>query len=594
MAHYNVFVQDSSPLFIYSPVGAWIDTPLESNDSPSLSFHATHVHGATVELDFVGTGVHVFSATVPTPGSYEVYIDGEKLLERVGPSSRPDSQLLLGSIAGLEMAPHTVTLVNSGETGDFLDLDRVEVESIVTSGSTPLSTATFDDTADEIQWGPGWVSTLGQSTFHNGTTHYTDQPDAKVNLSFEGDAIAIYGTTGSNMGNYVVTLDGRSHTFNGGSNGSARIPHDKTILYLANGLGAGRHELTITANPASLGKPQVFNIDLIKVFSGSSSSGPVLLPPVSPDTGTSSTLPPSVPTGSSYTSVISSTVFPGLMVLPTSTSSTLSPSLMHPPSTLPTLLSRASFESVQQDLALSVGSNDFKMMTSRGLIASAIVSAAIAGIGLIFFALFIWKRKTMDPPPYSDLEKGNGPDKKAVTIEPGEESPELPIQHAYETPPSPNEKDDPFADFAPYPQRRGSLAERMRGHSRKGSVASSMTANESVYNSYDLYRETLQKRALLTNSVISTDSTCRDSVSDCGSITKKTRGKYVESISSVHSDSGDSQYSQTSERIFINNVRMPPQFSTPIPPPFAVMSNRPKRMSPPRPPRVRDSLALPF
>jgi hypothetical protein len=61
MAHYNVFgesqnkswiyderlrgagdpVQDSSPLFIYSPPGAWIDTPLEFNDSPSLVRHAS-------------------------------------------------------------------------------------------------------------------------------------------------------------------------------------------------------------------------------------------------------------------------------------------------------------------------------------------------------------------------------------------------------------------------------------------------------------------------------------------------------------------------------------------------------------------------
>lgn len=47
-----------------------------------------------------------------------------------------------------------------------------------------------------------------------------------MNLSFEGDAIAIYGTTGAEMGNYVVTLDGQSQTFNGGSDGSFRTPHD--------------------------------------------------------------------------------------------------------------------------------------------------------------------------------------------------------------------------------------------------------------------------------------------------------------------------------------------------------------------------------
>lgn len=35
-------VQDSSPLFIYSPPGAWIDTPLKLNDSPSLVRHISY------------------------------------------------------------------------------------------------------------------------------------------------------------------------------------------------------------------------------------------------------------------------------------------------------------------------------------------------------------------------------------------------------------------------------------------------------------------------------------------------------------------------------------------------------------------------
>lgn len=594
MAHYNVFVQDSSPLFIYSPPGAWIDTPVEFNDSPSLSYHATHTQGATVKLDFVGTGVRVFSATTPTPGSYQVYIDGKGLPEKVGSSSKSDSQLLLGSIAGLEMGPHTVTLVNSGVTGDILDLDRIEVESVLGTGSSSLSTATFDDSVDEIQWGPGWVSAQGQSAFYNGTIRYTEQPDAQMSFSFEGGAIVIYGTSGVEMGDYVVTLDGQSNTFNGGSGGAARAPHDKTILYLANGLTVGRHELTITANPSSRGKPQVFNVDAIRVLSGSSLSGPNLLSPGSSNTGTSSTLPRPVPTGSSYTSLISDVVTSEFTPLPTSTPSTLPSSLMpSSSSTSPTLLPTAQFGSSQSDYAPRVASNGFTMATDKGVISSAVASAVIAGIGLIFFALFIWKRKTLDPPSYVDLEKANQQE-KGPTVGSGERSPELPIQPADKASPYPQENGDPFADFSPNNHYRD-LAERMRGHSRNESNASSMTANDSAYNSY---RETLQKRALLTNSISSIGSTCRDSVSDCDSndlarTGRRSRGKSVDSISSVHSD--DSRYSQTSVRITINDVRMPPQFAIPTRPPSAAfVPPRPNRMSPPRPPRVRDSLALPF
>ena len=210
------------------------------------------------------------------------------------------------------------------------------------------------------------------------------------------------------------------------------------------------------------------------------------------------------------------------------------------------------------------------MLTNKGVISSAIASAIIAGVGLIFFVLFMWKRKNLDPPSYTDLEKANKLDEKGPTIELGEKSPELPIQPADKTSLSFEEREDPFADFAPYAQYRESLAERTRRHSRNGSNASSITANDSAYN---LYRGTLQKRALLTNGVLSTDSTYRDSISDYGSkdfggTGPRSRGNSVQSILSAYSD--DSQYSQTSERIFINNVRMPPQFSTPTRPPSAV------------------------
>lgn len=589
MAPYNVLVQDSSPLFIYSPHGAWVDTPLQLNDSPSLSYHATNVQNATAKLDFVGTGVRVFSATIPAPGSYELYIDGQNLFDGVNSTPRLDSQRLLGSITGLEMGSHTVTIVNSGVSGGVLDLARVEVESTTNNEGSSLSTATFDDTFDEIQWGPGWVPALGGSTLYNATVHYTEQPDARMSFSFEGDAIAIYGTSGTQMGYYVVTLDGESDTLNGGSDGLVRINHDETVLYLANGLGPGRHELSIAANPSSLGDPRVFNIDCIRVISDASSGGPVVLPPGSP--GTSSTLPAPVSTGSNYNSVISSTVFPTPTPLTTSTLSTLSSSLM--PSSLttsPSLYPTAAFDNAQSNHALRAASSNssYRIVTDKWVVSSAILSGVIAGVGLIFFALFIWKRKDLDPPSYMDLEKAGKLNEKGQKMASGENSPELPMQAADENSP---EGDDPFADPTAYGRYRshGSLAERKRGHSRNVSNASSATVRESAYDSY---WETLHKRAQSTGSFASIDSTCRDSVSDCDWKDRGQADGSVGSLSSVYSEA--SQYSQMSERIFVDDVRMPPQFSTPIRPPSVVSLPRSRRMSPPRPPRVRESLALPF
>ena len=228
------------------------------------------------------------------------------------------------------------------------------------------------------------------------------------------------------------------------------------------------------------------------------------------------------------------------------------------------------FSSFQTNHTLQAASDNFKVLTNKGVISSAIASAIIVGIGLIFFALFMWKRKNLDPPSYIDLEKANKLDEKGPTVEPGEGSPKLPIQPADKTLPSSEEKENPFTNFGRYTRYHESLVERTRGHSRNGSNASSIT----VYSSNG---EALQKRAPLTSSVLSTDSTCRESVSDYGSeglgdIEQRSRGKSVQSISSAYSD--DSQYSQTSEKILINNVWMPPQFSTPIRPPSVVSARR--------------------
>jgi len=250
-----------------------------------------------------------------------------------------------------------------------------------------------------------------------------------------------------------------------------------------------------------------------------------------------------------------------------------------------TLTPPAQFDSIQQNHDPQVALDDYKVLTEKAVVSSAIFAAFIAIIGLVFFALFLWKRKTLDPPCYTDIEKGGKPGKGPMG-EQGDVSPELPMQHPEK---SPEIYGDPFTDNAPYGHYRDPLAERKPGHSRSGSNASSVTAYDSTYS---LYRETLQKRALLTQSISSLGSTRRDSVSDSGHLGYRGRGDHADKVSSMYSDR--SRYSQTSQRITINDVRMPPQFATPMPPPSVALPTRPKYMSPPRPPRVRDSLALPF
>ena len=204
-------------------------------------------------------------------------------------------------------------------------------------------------------------------------------------------------------------------------------------------------------------------------------------------------------------------------------------------------------------------SGSFGVLTEKWVTSGFIISAVTAGIGVVFFALFVWKRKTLNPPSCMDLEMADGLNEKRQGNEPGNRTPELPIQPVEKA--SPADDYSPFAEgdrtYAQY-QSRESLADGRLGHSRNESNASSATVIESAYDSY---RETLYKRAQLTDSVVSTDNTYRDSISDHGS---KSRGKSVGSISSLYSEA--SRYSQVSERILINNVMVPPQFLTPTRP----------------------------
>ena len=112
------------------------------------------------------------------------------------------------------------------------------------------------------------------------------------------------------------------------------------------------------------------------------------------------------------------------------------------------------FGSFRSNHILPAAPNDFKVFTDKGVISSVIVSVIITGIGLVFFALFIWKRKVLEPPSYNDIEKANKLDEEGPTTEPGEKSPDLPIQPAEKTSSGYQENEGPFADFVPRTQYR--------------------------------------------------------------------------------------------------------------------------------------------
>ncbi|KAI0783863.1 hypothetical protein BC629DRAFT_530083 [Irpex lacteus] len=81
---------------------------------------------------------------------------------------------------------------------------------------------------------------ITQSLF-NGTMHHTDQNNAGATFTFEGNAIAAFGTTSPAHGTYSVQLDGGIPTV---LNGTSPELREQSLLYYAGGLAKGTHAVT--------------------------------------------------------------------------------------------------------------------------------------------------------------------------------------------------------------------------------------------------------------------------------------------------------------------------------------------------------------
>ena len=76
----------------------------------------------------------------------------------------------------------------------------------------------------------------------------TSSDEAFATFTFAGDAVQIFGTTGPNDAPYSVQLDGGSSL---AFNATKLQPHEQVLLYYADKLGPGSHNVKIANQPAS-------------------------------------------------------------------------------------------------------------------------------------------------------------------------------------------------------------------------------------------------------------------------------------------------------------------------------------------------------
>jgi len=120
---------------------------------------------------------------------------------------------------------------------------------------------------------------LNVSLFNNASGHSTSGNNDHVTLSFTGVAVSLYGAVGPSKGQYSVVLDGADPHF---YNGTSWYLYTQVMLFHANDIGEGPHELTIYNTPS--GAQNTLAIDYAEILSYANSTNTTTISPA-PQTG---------------------------------------------------------------------------------------------------------------------------------------------------------------------------------------------------------------------------------------------------------------------------------------------------------------------
>ncbi|KAG1773462.1 hypothetical protein EDD22DRAFT_857776 [Suillus occidentalis] len=265
-------IDDKSPLIHYDSTWA-VGTSLNDNLADQYfrgTFQYSNVTGSVATFSFNGTAFWIYGAKRTNQVTYTVTVDGASFAGNTGQSSTKLFQQVLFNQSGLTQKLHTVSFTNTATEGLYIDIDMVAWQTEF--NETQLVTETVDDTDPRFQYQElAWnTNPTNVNLFNNGTGHSTSVSDASVTLIFSvTNSVSIFGTVGPNNGLYTVSLDSQQATQYNATTYSS-LTFYEVMLYHADNLGSGQHQLTITNLPETNG--QTLNIDYALLTSSLSGS----------------------------------------------------------------------------------------------------------------------------------------------------------------------------------------------------------------------------------------------------------------------------------------------------------------------------------
>ncbi|KAG9316489.1 hypothetical protein JVU11DRAFT_2528 [Chiua virens] len=284
-------IDDKSPLILYDntwlPGTSWDDQ--WAMDYYLGTFTTNNVTDGSVTFNFNGTEIWVYGAHRPNHGTYTVQLDSSSYANLSGGGSNAFQQSLFNN--SVSQGSHTLKLTNTGSGSLYVDIDLIVWQSEVGNTGDQLVSETVQDTDSRFQYQePAWTTNPPTNTnfnyFYNGTGHSTSTYSASVTFTFtvsfaflsillsarsctiQGEAISLYGTSGPDNGPYSAQLDsGNAITYNA----SNVYPTNYAVmLYHADNLGSGSHQLVLTNLPAS--PAQSLSIDYAELWTTSNST----------------------------------------------------------------------------------------------------------------------------------------------------------------------------------------------------------------------------------------------------------------------------------------------------------------------------------
>lgn len=195
--------------------------------------------GAYAEMTFEGTAIRWYGTTGITDyGAADVYLD-EEFVETIYSYAEDAVGQLLFERTGLSAGEHTIRLVYNMGT---VDIDYFAYASDVDTPE-PEVYEFVNATDPELIYSGSWV-TEANNAFYDGSSRYTNEAGAAVELTFEGSVIRWYGQKDTNFGSAVIYIDDERIT-EVDVNGAMATGQ---LLFEQGDLGDGEHTIEIVCN----------------------------------------------------------------------------------------------------------------------------------------------------------------------------------------------------------------------------------------------------------------------------------------------------------------------------------------------------------